>query len=56
MLLETTFDFSGIQTALGGLVTDFLPAATVVLVSGIGIAAVSWGYPKLMGLFKKTAK
>lgn len=51
-----TYDFSGITGALPGLVTAVVTAAGLVLAAALGVMGVSWGFPKLIGLFKKTAK
>lgn len=51
-----TFDFTGITGALPALVTAVVAAAGLVLTAGLGVTAVMWGFPKLIGLFKKTAK
>lgn len=49
-------DFDGVTDALTALAPQFVTAGGLVLVAGLGIAAVTWGFPKLIGLFKKTAK
>lgn len=51
-----TFDFSGVTDALGALGTQFVGATPAIILGAIGVAAVLWGAPKLIGLFKKTAK
>lgn len=51
-----SYDFSGVTAALPGLGQAFVTAGALVLVAGLGVAAVMWGFPKLIGLFKKTAK
>lgn len=51
-----SYDFSGLTGALPALVTALVAAGGLVVLAGLGYAAVSWGFPKLMGLFKKTAK
>lgn len=55
-LAEASFDFTGITGALPGLVGAIVPAAGLVLAAGLGVTGVMWGFPKLIGLFKKTAK
>lgn len=51
-----TFDFSGITGALPGLGTAIVAAAGLVLTAALAVAGAFWGFPKLIGLFKKTAK
>jgi hypothetical protein len=34
----------------------FIAAAGVAIAAGVGIAIMIWAAPKLMGVFKKTAK
>ena len=48
--------FDGATTLISGLATAYGPAVLAVFGVGLGIAAVVWGFPKLMGLFKKSAK
>jgi len=52
----TTFDFSGVTDALPGLGTAFVAAGALVLAAALAVTGVLWGFPKLIGLFKKTAK
>jgi len=53
---DPTFDFSGAT----GLITAFAAALALAVLAvfgtGLGIAATIWGFPKLVGLFKKSAK
>lgn len=51
-----TYDFSGVTSAVPGLVTAIVAAAGLVLAAALGVMAVKWGFPQLIGLFKKTAK
>jgi hypothetical protein len=51
-----SFDFSGLTGVLPALVVALVAAAGLVVVAALGYTAVSWGFPKLLGLFKKTAK
>lgn len=41
-----------ITTAFAG----FLPALMAVAAVGLGIAVTTWGFPKVVGFFKRTAK
>lgn len=50
------FDFSGVTGALASLGPSVIAAGGLVIAAGLGVAAVIWGAPKLIGLFKKTAK
>lgn len=54
--MSSSFDFSGITGALPGLVTAVVAAAGLVLTAALGVMGAMWGFPKLIGLFKKTAK
>lgn len=36
--------------------TQFATAAPVVIAAGAGIVLITWGVPKLISVFKKTAK
>jgi hypothetical protein len=51
-----TFDFSGVTGALPDLGVAFVAAGALVLAAALGVMAVKWGFPQLIGLFKKTAK
>lgn len=51
-----TFDFSGITDALGALAPAVVTAGGLAIAAGLAVAALIWGAPKLLGLFKKTAK
>lgn len=53
---EGGFDFSGITGALPGLGTAIVAAAGLVLTAALAVSGAFWGFPKLIGLFKKTAK
>lgn len=49
----TPADYVGtITTAFAG----FTPALLSVAAVGLGIAVVKWGFPVVVGFFKKTAK
>lgn len=41
-----------ITTAFSG----FLPALLLVAAAGLGIGVLKWGFPVVVGFFKKTAK
>lgn len=51
-----TFDFSDVTDALVALGPAVATAGGLVIAAGVGVAALIWGAPKLIGLFKKTAK
>lgn len=51
-----TFDFSAVTDALVALGPAVVGVTGVVIASGLGVAAILWGAPKLVGLFKRTAK
>jgi hypothetical protein len=51
-----TFDFSGVQTLITNFAAAYGPVVIAVFGIGLGIAATVWGFPKLVGLFKKSAK
>lgn len=51
-----SYDFSGLTGGLEPLVTALVAAAAVVILAALGWTGVTWGFPKLLGLFKKTAK
>jgi hypothetical protein len=46
----------GVGAAVADTVADFLVASTPIIASGLGVVAVIWGAPKLIGLFKRIAK
>ncbi|WP_137878072.1 hypothetical protein [Microbacterium sp. 4NA327F11] len=56
VLADATYDFSGVTGALPGLASAVVTAGGLVLAAGLSVAGVIWGFPKLIGLFKKTAK
>lgn len=49
-------DFTGVTTALGELGPLVVTAAGLVVAAGLTVTASFWGFPKLIGLFKKVAK
>jgi hypothetical protein len=49
-------DYTGLTSELGPLVAGLVTAAAVVITAALGWTGVVWGFPKLLGLFKKTAK
>lgn len=51
-----TYDFSGVTDALGSLGPAVVTAGGAVLAIAVVVAGAFWGFPKLIGLFKKTAK
>ena len=51
-----TYDFSGVTDGLGSLAPAVVTAAGTVRLAGLAVAGAFWGFPKLIGLFKKTAK
>ena len=51
-----TYDFSGVTDALTALAPQVVTAGGVALAAGLVVAGAWWGFPKLIGLFKKTAK
>lgn len=51
-----TLDFSGVTGALTEIAPQIVTAGGLVLVAGLTVTAAFWGFPKLIGLFKKTAK
>lgn len=51
-----TADFSGVTSALTALAPQVVTAGGVVLAAGLVVMGAFWGFPKLIGLFKKTAK
>ncbi|GAA4483960.1 hypothetical protein [Microbacterium panaciterrae] len=53
---DLTVDFSGVTAALASLGPQVVTAGGLVVAAGLGVAAAFWGFPKLIGLFKKTAK
>lgn len=53
---DPTFDFSGVTSQLGPLGVAIVAAAGLVLTAALAVAGAFWGFPKLIGLFKKTAK
>lgn len=53
---DLTVDFTGVTSALAALAPQVVTAGGLVLTAGITVAAAFWGFPKLIGLFKKTAK
>ena len=52
----TSYDFSGVTGALPDLVTAIVAGAGLVVTAGLGVMAVKWGFPQLIGLFKRVAK
>ena len=53
---DLAVDFTGVTGALAALAPQVVTAGGLVLTAGITVAAAFWGFPKLIGLFKKTAK
>lgn len=51
-----TPDFTGVLDALGDLAPAFVTAGAAVAAVALTVMAVKWGYPQLIGLFKKTSK
>ena len=51
-----TVDFSGIITIITNAAASLLPAVTAVIGISVGVGLVIWGFPKLLSLFKRTAK
>lgn len=51
-----SYDFSGVTDGLAALGTAMVGPAGIVLGSALLVAGVFWGFPKLIGLFKKAAK
>lgn len=51
-----TFDFSGVVTLISSFAAAYSPVILTIFGVGLGIAALVWGYPRLVGLFKKSAK
>lgn len=51
-----TVDFSGIISILTNAAGSLLPAVTSVIGIAVGVGLVIWGFPKLVNLFKKSAK
>lgn len=51
-----TPDFSSVTTTLNSVAGEYGPEIALVFGIGAAIGIVSWGFPKLLGLFKKTAK
>lgn len=52
----TTYDFDGVTDALTALAPQVVAAGGLVLAAGLVVTGAFWGFPKLIGLFKKTAK
>lgn len=55
-MTSPTFDFSGITDGLAALAPALVGVTGVVIGAGLTVTAVMWGAPKLIGLFRKTAK
>jgi hypothetical protein len=53
---DPTFDFSGTTNLITLFAAALALAVLAVFGTGLGIAATIWGFPKLVGLFKKSAK
>jgi hypothetical protein len=53
---DPTFDFSGVTNLITLFAVALGVAVLAVFGTGLGIAATIWGFPKLVGLFKKSAK
>lgn len=51
-----TYDFTGLTTGLASLGQAMVAPAALVVGAALVVAGIVWGYPKLLGLFKKTAK
>jgi len=51
-----TISFDGATTAIQSFATAYGPAVILVFGIALAVAASIWGFPKLLGLFKKTAK
>lgn len=49
-------DYSTLTSGLGPLALAVVGGAAAVIAAALTWKGVSWGFPKLMGLFNKTAK
>lgn len=47
---------SNISSVVTSALSDFGPQLLIVGTAGIGLAMITWGLPKALGFFKKTAK
>jgi hypothetical protein len=45
-----------VGTAVGTMVTEFGAASGAIIAAGLTVTAIIWGAPKLVSLFKRTAK
>lgn len=53
---DGTVDFSGIISIITNAAGSLMPAVISVIGISIGVGLVIWGFPKLLSLFKRTAK
>lgn len=53
-MTPTTLD--GVTTAINTAIADLMVQAPLVIVTGLGVAMIWWGAPKLVGLLKRIAK
>lgn len=51
-----TVDFSGIISIITNAAASLMPAVISVIGISVGVGLVIWGFPKLLSLFKRTAK
>lgn len=51
-----TVDFSGIISIITNAAGSLMPAVISVIGIGVGVGLVIWGFPKLLNLFKRSAK
>jgi hypothetical protein len=55
-MTTNTYDYSGVTDELPAFATAFVGGSVAVILAGLSVAAVKWGVPQLIGLFKKTAR
>ena len=53
---DGTVDFSGIISIITNAAGSLMPAVISVIGIGVGVGLVIWGFPKLLSLFKRSAK
>jgi hypothetical protein len=53
---DGTIDFSGIISIITNAAGSLLPAVVSVIGVSVGVGLVIWGFPKLLSIFKRSAK
>lgn len=53
---EFVVDYAPLLANLGTMQAAFLIALGAIVLLGLSVLAITWGFPKLVGFFRKVAK